>query len=399
MPRILRLTNRFNLGGPTYNVALLTKYLAPEFETLLVGARHEPGEESSEFILRDLGVEYMILPSMGRDIHPLKDFKTLLEVISLIRRFRPHIVHTHASKAGAVGRVAAWLCRVPVVVHTFHGHVFHSYFSPSKTAFYKNLERFLASLSDAIVAISPRQREELAFEHKICRPEKIHVIPLGFQLERFLKLGENDKIGARHRYQIPEGTFVLGAVGRLAPIKNHALLIEAFAAFSARVHPKPRLVIVGDGPLREELQAKAHSLGLKTGYRQGEAEADVLFTGWIKYVEEILPAFDVMVLSSLNEGTPVSLIEAQAAGLPVISTHVGGVEDVVFPGKTSLLVPTGDAVALAQAMEDMYRRKDEIQTVIREARRFVSNTFSAEALAKNMRNLYFQLLSKSQAFN
>lgn len=394
MPRILRLTNRFNLGGPTYNVALLTKYLAPEFETLLVGAHHEPGEESSEFILKDLGVDYTILPSMGRDIHPFKDLKTLLEVVALIRRFRPHIVHTHASKAGAVGRVAAWLCRVPVVVHTFHGHVFHSYFNPSKTTFYKNLERFLASLSDAIIAISPRQKEELAFEHKICRPEKIHVVPLGFQLERFLKLDEEDKTKARRRYQIPEDAFVLGTIGRLAPIKNHALLIEAFAAFSARVQSRPRLVIVGDGTLLEELRAKAHSLGLKTGFKRWEADADVLFTGWIKYVEEILPAFNVMVLSSLNEGTPVSLIEAQAAGLPVISTRVGGVEDVVFPGKTSLLVPSCDAVALAQAMEATYRQKDEFQADLHEARRFVSASYSAEALANNMRNLYHQLLSK-----
>lgn len=393
MPRILRLTNRFNLGGPTYNVALLTKYLAPEFETLLVGARHEPGEESSEFILKDLGVDYTLLPSMGRDIHPLKDLKTLYEVVTLIRRFKPDIVHTHASKAGAVGRMAAWLCRVPVVVHTFHGHVFHSYFSPAKTAFYKNLERFLASLSDAIVAISPRQKEELAFVHKICRPEKIHVVPLGFRLERFLKLNEKDKTEARRRYRIPEGAFVFGTVGRLAPIKNHALLIEAFSALAARAQSGVRLVIVGDGPLLEDLRAKAHNMGLKTGYKEWDAETQVLFTSWIKYVEEILPAFDVMVLTSLNEGTPVSLIEAQAAGLPVISTRVGGVVDVVSPGKTALLVPSGDATALVQAMEYMFLHKKEIQPFILEARHFVSETFSADALAHNMKVLYYQLLS------
>lgn len=396
MPRILRLTNRFNLGGPTYNVAILTKYLAPEFETLLVGARHEPGEESSEFILKDLGVDYTILPSMGREIHPLKDLNTLYEVVGLMRRFKPDIVHTHASKAGAVGRVAARICRVPVVVHTFHGHVFHSYFSPTKTAFYKNLERFLASISDAIVAISPRQKEELAHVHKICRPEKIHVVPLGFQLERFLRLTEQDRMIARSRYGLPLEAFILGTIGRLAPVKNHALLIEAFSAFASRVQVKPRLVIVGDGPLLNELRAKAHSLGLTTGYKEWNAETDVLFTGWIKYVEEILPAFDVMVLSSLNEGTPVSLIEAQAAGLPVISTRVGGVEDVAYPGITSALVPSGDVGALADAMKNTYVNQKEIHTHTHLARQFIAGSFSAEALAGRMRVLYHKLLTNTR---
>ncbi|MCS6980606.1 MAG: glycosyltransferase family 4 protein [Flavobacteriales bacterium] len=394
MPRILRLTNRFNLGGPTYNVGILTKYLAPEYETLLVGAPHEPGEESSEYILKDLGVEYQVLPSMGREIHPFRDTVTLAEVIRLIRKFRPHIVHTHASKAGAVGRLAAQLCGVPVTVHTFHGHVFHSYFGPLKTRVFKSLERYLARLSDAIIAVSPRQKEELASLHRICPPEKIHVVPLGFELQRFLHLGPEHRFEARRRFQLPPERFIFGTIGRLAPIKNHSLLLNAFAEVAQSASPKPMLLVVGDGPLLDKLRGQAARLGLTSCYITYDGQADIFFTGWVKYIEHLLPALDVVVLSSDNEGTPVSLIEAQAAGLPVISTDVGGVRDVTLEKVSALLVPPRQQSALAQAMNKLYRNTALRLRMANTAREFVAHTFSATSLAERMRNLYEKLLNQ-----
>lgn len=394
MPRILRLTNRFNLGGPTYNVGVLTKYLAPEYETLLVGAPHEPGEESSEYILKDLGVEYKVLPSMGREIHPLRDTATLVEVIRLIRKFRPHIVHTHASKAGAVGRVAARLCRVPVTVHTFHGHVFHSYFGKFKTSAFKNLERYLARLSDAIIAVSPRQKEELAFLHRICPPEKIHVVPLGFELQRFLHLGPEHRPEARQRFKLPPDRFIFGTIGRLAPIKNHSLLLNAFAEAAQSTPQKTMLVVVGDGPLLHTLRTQVEGLGLTSCYLTYDGQADIFFTGWVKYVEQLLPALDVVVLSSDNEGTPVSLIEAQAAGLPVISTDVGGVRDVILEEISALLVPPRKQAALAKAMTTLLQNPALRLRMANTAREFVARTFSATSLAERTGQLYQKLLSQ-----
>ena len=161
MPKILRIINRFNLGGPIYNVAYLTKYLSPEFETLLIGGMKDDDEESSEFILKDIGVDYKIIPEMKRSINPFHDIIAYKKIKKIIQEFKPDIVHTHAAKAGAIGRSAAHTCNIPVIIHTFHGHVFHSYFGGVKTLVYKTIERNLARKTSAIIALSERQKEEL----------------------------------------------------------------------------------------------------------------------------------------------------------------------------------------------------------------------------------------------
>src|SRR6185437_10499562 len=165
MPRVLRIINRFNLGGPAYNVAFLTKYLPPEYETLLIGGEKEPDEESSLFIFKEMDLEPLVISEMNRSVNFLQDVKAYYRIKKIIKKFKPDIVHTHAAKAGALGRLAAYNCKVPVIIHTFHGHVFHSYFGKFKTTIYKNIERFLAKKSTAIIAISDRQKHELGVEH------------------------------------------------------------------------------------------------------------------------------------------------------------------------------------------------------------------------------------------
>ena len=185
MPKILRIINRFNLGGITYNVSYLSKYLSPEFETLLIGGDKEPGEDSSLFIPEQLGLTPLLIPEMKRAISWKDDRAAYVHIKKLIREFKPDIVHTHASKAGAIGRLAASHEKVPVIVHTFHGHVFHSYFGNLKTNFYKGIERYLAKKSSAIIAISDKQKKELTEVYKIAPPDKTHVIHLGFDLDKF----------------------------------------------------------------------------------------------------------------------------------------------------------------------------------------------------------------------
>ncbi|HXU26767.1 MAG TPA: glycosyltransferase, partial [Bacteroidia bacterium] len=217
MPRVLRIINRFNLGGPAYNVAFLTKYLAPEYETLLIGGEKEPDEDSSLFIFKEMGLEPLVINEMSRSVNFLQDIKAYYRIKKIIKEFKPDIVHTHAAKAGALGRLAAHSCKVPVIIHTFHGHVFHSYFGKFKTAVYKNIERFLAKKSSVIIAISEKQKHELCIEHKIVSIEKTKVVPLGFDLTKFSDNQVGKRKTFREKYQIEEDEICVVIIGRLAP--------------------------------------------------------------------------------------------------------------------------------------------------------------------------------------
>ena len=225
MPKVLRIINRFNIGGITYNVSYLSKYLEPDYQTLLIGGPEEEGEDSSLYIPERLGLKPKVLSQFQRAINLKADYMAYKEIKKIIKEFKPDIVHTHASKAGAVGRLAAIHCKVPIIVHTFHGHVFHSYFGFFKTEFYKLIERYLAKRSTAIIAISNKQKQELCQKFKIVNENKVHIIPLGFDLTRFTQNKEENRIKFREKYNLKEGQLAIGIIGRLAPIKNHKLFI------------------------------------------------------------------------------------------------------------------------------------------------------------------------------
>jgi glycosyltransferase involved in cell wall biosynthesis len=341
------LINRFNLGGPTYNVAYLSRYLAPEFETLLAGGEKDESEGSSEYMVRQLGLEPIIIPRMRRPINFRDDRAAYQHIKKLIKEFKPDIVHTHASKAGTLGRLAAASCKVPVVVHTFHGHVFHSYFGRTQTEVYKRIERYLARRSTAIVAISDKQKEELALEHRICPPEKITVVPLGFDLSRFDDAGGLMRAAFRNEWKLRSDEVAIVILGRLVPVKNHELFLNALKQVMNLRKQPVRAFIVGDGELRSTLEQLTRQMGFSIATSPHDAPADVTFTSWIRDAERVLAGADVVCLSSWNEGTPVSLIEAQAAGKPVVSTRVGGVENVVDENRTGFLSPTGDSETFA----------------------------------------------------
>lgn len=376
MPRVLRIINRFNLGGPTHNAAYLTRYLPGDYETLLVGGSQEASEEGSHHILANLGVEPMILPELQREVAPWRDRGAYNRIKELIKEFKPDIVHTHAAKAGAVGRMAAADLGVKAIVHTFHGHVFHSYFGPIRTALYKNIERFLARRSSRIVAISDKQKTELVDEHRITTRDKVSVIPLGFDLDRFHTDQNAKRALFRKVYGVADDEIAIGIIGRLVPIKNHDLFLEVIARVSRRTGKRLRAFIVGDGEERDRLQQRVEEMGLTQvqgpyfnghGFGHGVngkplvVNATITFTSWIKEVDIVNAGVDIVMLTSLNEGTPVSLIEAQAANRPVISTRVGGIENVVLADRTALLSPSGDAGSLEdhliKLVEDEQLRK------------------------------------------
>lgn len=392
MIKVLRIINRFNLGGITYNVSYLSKYLPAEYKTLLIGGPEEEGEESSLFIPTSLGLTPRIIHSMRRSINPLNDYRAYREIKKIIRDFKPDIVHTHASKAGAIGRLAAYNSGVPVIVHTFHGHVFNDYFSGLKTSVFKSIERFLAKRSNAIVAISVIQKEQLTGTHRICEPEKMHIIPLGFDLERFTIDTSRKRDAFRKKYGVQDDELAIGIIGRLAPIKNHYLFIDTIEHVAKKTQRKVKALIIGDGETKEALKEYIRSKDLKYTEAAGPNTLFV-FTSWIKEVDVALSGLDLVCLTSHNEGTPVSLIEAQAAGRYIISTSVGGIRDILHEGAGVLSEP-GEADVYKQNLLNAVNNFDKINADTQRIRESVLQKFSYKRLCSDMDQLYKKLLAK-----
>lgn len=395
MPRVLRIINRLNLGGPTFNAALLTKHLAPEFETLLVAGTRQDSEESSAFIVSDLGLHFKEIPEMQRPIRPGKDFRAYRKIRQIIREYKPDIVHTHAAKAGALGRLAAWHEKVPVILHTFHGHVFHSYFNDLTTLAFLKIEQYLAERSDAIIAISERQKHELTEDYKVCEPEKVKVIPLGFDLSRFRIDQQAKRRSFREQYGLAESELAVGIIGRLVPVKNHELFLQAIVSLQREDIPSVRYFIIGDGEERERLLASALEKGLDhCFYPTQPKRSSITFTGWRRDVDVVMAGLDIVTLTSWNEGTPVSLIEAQAAGKPIVSTNVGGIENSVIDEKTALLVETGNAIEFGSALRRLIMDDTLRAAMQEEGWSFVKDRFHYTRLAKETAELYRELLAR-----
>lgn len=391
MTRILRIINRFNLGGPTYNAAYLTKYLPDEYETLLVGGMKDNTEDSSQFIVENLGITPMVLSEMKRSINPFQDYIAYKKIKEVIRTFKPDIVHTHASKPGALGRWAAHQMKVPVIIHTFHGHVFHSYFNPLKTAVYKVLERKLASVSTKIIAISEKQKQELVEEHEICSADKIVVIPLGFDLQRFQDKIDEKRNVFREEFKLADSDIAIGIVGRLVPIKNHRLFLESFKWVKERSPKRIKAFIVGDGESRQEIEQMCTDLDISFS-SDSEDDVEVYFTSWVKNVDFVNAGVDIIALTSKNEGTPVSLIEAQAANRAIVSTKVGGIENIVLPGETALLSHPNDADGFRRNLLEMVNN-DALRLQFGEKGwQFVKDKFHYERLVDDIAKLYGSLL-------
>ena len=385
MKKILRIINRFNLGGPTYNAAYLTKYLEPDYETLLIGGQHDESEKSSMHILDNLGLKPIIIPEMQRSLNPYKDQIAFKKIQNIIKEFKPDIVHTHAAKAGALGRRAAYKMGVNQIYHTFHGHVFHSYFGNFKTRIFKKIEKNLAKKSTKIIAISEIQKSELSKIHKICPEKKIEVIPLGFDLEKFNTDKDYKRIEFRKKWNLKENEIAIGIIGRLVPIKNHKFFVDAIQEVLKNSKVPIRAFIVGDGEEKQNIinYIKNKNLDFSLNYNP----ATFHLTSWIKEIDRVNSGMDIICLTSLNEGTPVSLIEAQASGKPIVSTKTGGIENIVLENKTALLSEKNDlhnfSKNLLSLVNDSNKRKLFSKFGLEK-----SKDFKYDQLVKNTKNLY-----------
>ena len=391
MPKVLRIINRLNIGGPTYNAAYLSKYLSDDFETLLIAGEKDETEDSSQFILHELGLKPIIIPEMKREVNLKNDRIAYQKIKEIIADFKPDIVHTHASKAGAIGRLAAYKMKVPVILHTFHGHVFHSYFGKVKTTIYKTIERNLARKSTKIIAISAIQKKELSTIHKIAKPNKIEVIPLGFDLNKFKENKKDKRKIFRQKWLIEDDEIAIGIIGRLVPIKNHHFFLNVVKNISKLTTKKVRFIIIGDGELRDDLENYCNQLEIGFSTEKNATNALLTFTSWITDIDVALAGLDIVALTSKNEGTPVSLIEAQAAGKPIVSTNVGGIENIVIQHGTALLSNINDEQLFTENMLSLIEDDDKRRAFSQKGTH-VFKSFHYDRLVNDIEKLYCHLL-------
>lgn len=384
--RVLRVIARLNKGGPALHVAYLSAGLEPRgYETTLVAGTLGRGEGSMAYVAEQRGVEVIALPDLHREISPLHDLRAAHRLAALIRRVRPHILHTHTAKAGAVGRTAALLAgsaRPPIVVHTFHGHVLRGYFGPMSTRFFRTLERGLASTSTALIAVSPEVRDDLV-ALGVAPAEKFTVIRLGVELEERVDISPEARARARRMMGIAPDRFTVGWIGRMTGVKRTDDIVLAFKRLREQ-GVDACLCLVGDGPDRGGTEDLAYELGIVR---------DCLFLGYQDDVAPFYAAFDALVLPSANEGTPVSAIEALAGGRPVVATRVGGIPDVVRDGVDGFLVEPGDVDALADRLGRLAADPDLARRMGEAGRKRVLERYSVERLIDDVDKLYRSLLA------
>jgi glycosyltransferase involved in cell wall biosynthesis len=382
--KILRVVGRLNIGGPAIHVVNLAAGLdSARFQQWLAVGTEHPDEGSMMDYALSHGVQPLVIPEMVTAFRLTpRDATAVMKLCRLLRRLQPHIVHTHTTKAGFLGRLAANLTRIPVIVHTYHGHVLHKYYGATKTHLLRCLERTLAAFTDCLVTVSESVKQELV-AYRVAPSAKITVIPLGFHLEPYLS-ARTKRGHFRQEIGVNDSTRLVGIVGRLFPIKNHRLFLDA-AARVAACEPTVRFIIVGDGVLRSKLEQQAQTLGI----------ADrVCFTGWRRDLPHIYADLDVLMVSSDNEGTPVSAIEAMAAGCPVVATRVGGLPDLITDRATGYLVPPNEPDTLADATMQILQQPDTAHHLSQAAQGMVRERFAVQRLILDIEALYYNLLTQ-----
>ena len=408
--KVVRIIARLNIGGPAKQAIILTEKLNdPRFISYLITGTVSP-EEANIGLPQSLKNGLLTFPELGREVSLTNDCIAFWKLFKILKQLKPDIVHTHTAKAGGLGRLAAVMAKVPIRVHTFHGHVFKGYFGLIKTQVFILLERWLARFTDCIVVLSTGQLQELSSQYKIAPKRKFTTIPLGFDLDPFVSQGNK---GIKHpSMTVAQSSYLIGFVGRLVPIKNPSLLLQGIREIETfeDCHdvdnwkvPKYSLHLVGGGPLYESLKQEVQESKLRT---------HVVFEGWQAEMQKIYSAMDVVVLTSINEGTPVVLIEAMASGKPFVATNVGGVRDLMIgTGKTmigaidgkfriyenGILVESQDLAGLAGALLYLMMNQQEGRQMGNLGQEFALKRFGKNRLLRDIKHLYEDLVQEKKA--
>ena len=405
--RVVRVIDRLNIGGPAKHVIWLTTGLdANEFDATLITGTVPRGEGDMGYFADASGVTPVVINEMSRELGP-RDIVVIAKLVRQFLKLKPQIIHTHKAKAGAAGRIAAfiykWLTpsalmfrpRECPVLHTYHGHVFHSYYGTLKTWMFLTIERALARLcTDRLLVVSEQQSGEICKAFHIGRAEQFRVVPLGLDLDELA----DDRAHVREQLQLADDEVAIGIVGRLCEIKNHAMFLESAARVAEDTNGSPsrtRFVVVGDGHLRPSIEGLARELGVadKTAFAGFRKDATSLYSG-----------FDIVALTSLNEGTPLTLIEAMCSGRAVAATEVGGVVDLMGSRLESrdgftvwehgVTAASRDVEGFARALRYLIERPELRLKMGMGGQSFVRARFSRRRLVNDIEQIYRELLSQ-----
>ncbi|MBX9782813.1 MAG: glycosyltransferase [Chitinophagaceae bacterium] len=397
-PRLLIVLNRLSVGGPASNTLALAHALCNEFDILLIAGKPVHGEESAEYLLQQYtGFKVQILPSIKHAVLPFDDYHAYHQIKKIVKEFKPQIIHTHGSKPGVLARVAAWRCKVPVIVHTYHGHVFHSYFHSFVSGIIVRIERWLAKHSTFIVAINERLKNELTEVYKIAPAQKIILNRLGIEAQKFSDAAGNKRRQFRNQFQINDDVFAIGIIGRLVPVKQHSLFIH-LAEQLLQLNPATKSLkffIVGDGDEKPKLKLLLQQKRIaytETGAHFSSNEP-LIFTSWQKEMDVALAGLDLVVLTSLNEGTPVSIMEAMSAGKPVVASNVGGIAELFQDNANGLLFNT--PVEMVEKMQNLINTPSLLSSLSSNAASFARAHLSLENQVFELKSAYLQHLFRS----
>jgi len=392
-PKLLLFTNRLVVGGISNDIIPLAYHLQTEFDILILYGEKEKDEVEADFLLTAYpGLKLKKIKSFKKTINPFNDLLAYHDIKKVIRNFKAGIVHTHGPKSGLLGRYAAYKCKVPVIIHTFHGHHFHSYYNKFINWFLLKIEKKLSRITTKIVAISTWQKKELSEIYNIIPSNKIQTISLGIESSRIGDDSATQRVVFRKKYNLTNETIAIGIAGRMVPIKNLSMFVQAAQNLKTVSSKQLRFFIIGDGLLKKQVEQQCDELNLSFT-ENADGNADVVFTSWIEDIIPAMHAMDIVTLTSENEGTPMSLIEAQWCGKPVVATNVGGVRDILINNETGFLVGVNDIKAMVSKLQ-LLIENDELRTSMgKKATLFAAANFSKETEVENYKQLYKNLLT------
>ena len=395
-PRLLIVLNRLVVGGQSIDTVPLAHALKDDYEIMIVHGEKEEDEEAYTDSLRDSGgITFTKITSLKRSVNPLNDIASLFVMYRVIKKFAPAIVHTHGSKPGVTGRIAAWFAKVPVIIHTFHGHLFHSYYNKIGSFIIIRFERLLGGLSTKIVVLSNRQQSEITQQYKIVHNSKIAMIPLGIDEHKYCENAAELRSLWRTKYQLNDTCVAVCSIGRMVPVKNYQLFIKIIAALPDAYNNNVKFFLIGDGDLKPALQQQLTDAGIEWSEGENKPTAKVIFTSWVTPVTTVLHAMDLLVLTSFNEGTPLSIIEAQVCGKPVISANTGGVRDTFLDQESGFLVDGYNTEEYVGKLQQLIENKTLRIAMGNKAGLFAKQRFSKQAEVNAFRNLYATCIASS----
>jgi len=390
--KVLHIITRFDKGGSAQNTYLsLLGLRKKHYQLSLVSGLSLESEmkyeeikakEKDIQILESEGIEFIQCPFLLRRINVIKDLRAFFDIWRIIKKYNPLIVHTHSSKAGLMGRLAAKLAGTPIIVHTPHGHVFFGYFGPFKTKLFIIFEKLASRITDKIVALTNREKKDHIL-FKIAEEDKFSVIYSGIELNILKESSSEEKQNLKKELGIPENSLIVGTAGRLVPVKGPEFLVKA-SKYIISKYPDTYFMFTGDGPLEQDLKRKALEMGISD---------NIIFLGWRDDLAKIISIYDIFVLPSLNEGMGRVLVEAMALGKSIVASNVGGIPDLVIHGKNGFLVPPKNPKELAKYIQVLLEDKDKREKMGLAGKEMAYN-FTSERMVEKIANLYKKLLTQ-----